>query len=386
VKVLKGTVDQGKGSVTPRKVLVIFQFAFSIFLITGALVVYQQTMHVKERYAGYDRENLMLIWTTTDVEKNFTSIREDLSRSGVVKSVCKSSAPITRVFSSTDDVAWPGKVGDEKVLFTTMATEYDFAKTMGISVLEGRDFSPEFKSDTSSVLVSKAALDLMGLENPIGSKIKMWDAEWTIVGVIDDVIIDSPYQPIVPLIMIFSPGWSTTISVRLEKTGDVAAAVGKVEKVFKTFDPEHPLWYRFADTEFAAKFAGINLIGRLAWIFTLLAILISSLGLFGLAAFAAEQRTKELGIRKVLGASVSSLVLLISRDFSKLVVLAFIFSAPIAWWTLSGFLEEYPYRIDIAWWVLPLAGAGALILAVIIVSTQALKAAMYNPVDSLRRE
>lgn len=386
VKVLKGKVKAGKGSVTPRKILVMLQFGVSIFLIVGTLVVYQQAMHVKARHVGYNRENLLLIWTTTEVERNFKSLRNELEQLGIVKSVCKSSSPITRIFSTSDDVSWTGKQGNDKVSFVTVATEYDFTKTMGIEMLEGRDFSREFKSDSSAVVINKAAVDLMGLKDPLGQKIIMWGSERTIIGVMDNVVMGSPYQPVDPLALVFIPEWSSTISVRLESNQDLSAAVSEVEKVFKRFDPEHPLWYRFADSEFQTKFTTLNLISTLAMIFAALAIFISCLGLFGLAAFTAEQRTKEVGIRKVMGASVSSLVMLISKDFSKLVMFAFLVAAPIAWWVMRIFLERYPYRISIAWWILPLAGSLALILAVIIVSAQAYKAAVSNPVDSLRSE
>jgi predicted permease len=386
VEVLKGKVQAGKGSVTPRKIMVTLQFGFSIFLIIGTLVIYQQITHVKARHVGYDRENLMLIWTTAEREKNFESLSEELKGLGIVKSVCKSSAPITRIFSGTDDVSWPGKMDNDKVAFTTIATQYDFTETMGIRLLEGRDFSRDFKSDTSSIIINQAALELTGLKDPIGQKISMWGTERTIIGIMDNVVMGSPYHSVDPLAMVFIPGWSSTISVRLEATDDLPGAVSKVEKVFKTFDPEHPLWYRFADTEFETKFNSINLVSRLAWVFAILAVLISCLGLFGLAAFTAEQRTKEVGIRKILGASVSSLVVLISKDFSKLVIFAFLIVAPVAWWMMDGFLEQYPYRIAIQWWILPLAGLVALILTISIVSTQALRAARNNPADSLRNE
>jgi hypothetical protein len=267
-----------------------------------------------------------------------------------------------------------------------MATEYEFTETMGVKLLEGRDFSPEFKSDTSAVVINKAALDLMGISNPIGAKIEMWGDQRTIIGVMDNIVMGSPYQPVDPLAMVFIPDWSSTISVRLNKTEDVAAAVSEVEKIFKTFDPEHPMWYRFADAEFDTKFTSLDLIGRLAWIFTVLAIVISSMGLFGLAAFTAQQKTKEIGIRKVLGATVSNLVILSSREFVKLVVIAFVVAGPIAWFILNGYLEQYSYRISISWWVLPITGVAVLILAVVIVGIQALRAAMHNPVNSLKSE
>src|SRR5690606_32712644 len=267
------------------------------------------------REIGYDRENLLLIWTNAELERNFERLRGELANTGVVKSVTKSSAPITRIFSSTTEISWPGKSDEERVSFTTIGTEYDFTKTMGIRMLQGRDFSPDFMSDSSAVLVNQAAVDLMGIEEPIGRTLT-WDGlALAIIGVMENVIMGSPYHPVEPLAVVFAPGWSSTISIRLEETTNLSGAIEKVQGVFKSIDPEHPMWYRFADAEFEIKFAAINLISKLAGIFAVMAISISCLGLFGLAAFTAEQRTKEFGIRKVLGASVSSLVLLISRDF-----------------------------------------------------------------------
>lgn len=386
VKVLKGKIHAGKGSTTPRKILVTLQFGFSIFLIIGTLVIHEQIQHVKSREAGYDRERLLLIWTNNQLENKFQALREELKQTGVVKSVAKSSAPITRIFSSTTEITWPGKNREDKMGFTTFATEYDFTETLGIKMVEGRDFSRDFKSDSTAIIINKAALDVMGMQDPIGQKLNMWGGEWNIIGVMENVIMGSPHDPIDPLVMIFSPTWSTTISVRLEKTDDISSSVSKVEKVFKEIDPEHPMWYRFADAEFDRKFSSISLVSKLANIFALLAILISCLGLFGLAAFTAEQRTREVGIRKVMGATVSSLVMLIAKDFSRLVMLAFVLSAPVAWWLMNNYLEQYAYRVTIPWWIFPAAGVSALMLSVIIVSTQAFRAAGNNPIESLRCE
>lgn len=385
VKVLKGKVQVGKGASTPRKVLVTLQFGFSILLIIGTVVIYQQIQHVKSRDMGYDRENLMLIWTTSDIERNFETMREELIQTGKVKSVAKSNSPITAIFA-TNRVEWEGMPQGPPVEFTTIATEYDYTETMGIKMIEGRDFSRDFKADSTSAVINRAALDLMGLKNPLGTKMKMQGTELTIVGVMENVVMASPYRPIDPLVMIFSPDWSSTIAVRLEKTNDLPKAISAVESVFKKIGPSYPFEYRFADVDFEKKFSTISLISRLATIFAFLAIFITCLGLFGLAAFTAEQRTKEIGIRKVMGATVSNLVLLITKDFSRLVILSFVISAPLAWWAMNNFLERYPYRITIAWWILPLAGIVALLLTLLIVSSQALRAARNNPSQSLRSE
>lgn len=386
IRVLKGKFYSGRGSVTPRKVLVTTQFAFSILLIIGTVVVYQQINHVKSRHVGYDKKNLLLIWSTSEREKSFSSLKQSLLASGVVESVTKSSAPITRIFSSTDDVTWPGKLGDDKVSFTTIATEYDFAQTMGVGLIEGRDFSPQFLSDTSAIVINQAALELTGMKDPIGQKINIWGDDRTIIGVMENIVMGSPYHSVGPLAMVLIPGWSSTISVRIKPTNDPGQAVASIESIFKKFDPEHPLYHRFADAEFETKFKSITLIGTLASGFSALAIIISCLGLFGLAAFTAEQRTKEVGIRKILGASVSSLVLLMSKDFSKLVVFAFFVAAPLGWWLVNSFLEQYPYRVETNPIVFFIAGILTLALTLVIVSTQAIRAATSNPASALRSE
>lgn len=385
VKVLKGKLDIGKNGSLPRQVLVTLQFGFSIFLIIGTIVIYQQIIHVKSREIGYDRENLIQIQTNNELETNFETIRQELIRTNAAKSVCKSNSPVTSSFSS-NEVQWEGMPTGQRNSFTTIATEYDYTQTMGIKVLEGRDFSRDFKSDFSGVVINEAAVNFMGLKNPIGQKIKAIGMDLEIIGVTANVLMDSPYQPVLPLTMVFIPSWSSTITIRLNKTDNLPASLTKVENVFKKLNPNYPFTYRFADIDFEKKFSTINLVSRLAGIFAFLAIMITCLGLLGLAAFTAEQRTKEIGIRKVMGATVSNLVVLISKDFSRLVVFAFIISAPIGWWFLNNFLERYPYRVTISWWVLLLAGVGCLVLALIIVSTQALRAATANPTKSLRSE
>lgn len=382
--VLKGKIQTGKNSGLPRKILVTLQFGFSIFLIIGTVVIYQQIMHVKDREVGYNRENLMMVWTNNELESDYQTVKNELINTGAVVSVCKSNSPITSIFSN-NTVEWPGMEPGTRVVFTTIATEYDYTKTMGVNLIEGRDFSPDY-NDSSNVVINQAAVDVMGLTEPIGSKLNMWGGEWTIVGVAENIIMGSPYEPVQPMVIVFIPGWTSTISIRLEKTNDLNASISKVEDVFKKFNPTYPFAYRFADVEFEKKFSTINLISSLASIFATLALIITTLGLFGLAAFTAEQRSKEVSIRKVLGASVTGLVMLISKDFTRLVFVAFAVASPIAWWFLSGFLERYPYRVVIAWWVLPAAGLSALVVALLIVSTQALRAATTNPVNHLRNE
>ena len=385
-KVLKGKIQTGKSGSTPRKVLVTLQFGFSILLIIGTIVIYQQIQHSKSRTLGYEQENLITVAYTTEVGKNYRAIKLELLQTGVVNSVTKSNSPITEIWSN-NFLGWPGKPESQKVIFATIATEYDYVKTMGIKLLEGRDFSEDFKSDSAAIMVNKAAMDLMQLKNPIGERLDLWGKKKELIGIVDNVLMGSPFQEARPMFIVLDSDWASSVTIRLEKTKDLPASLKKVEAVFKKYSPAYPFEFDFADVEFAKKFNDINMTSHLASLFAILTIIITGLGLFGLAAFAAEQRTKEIGIRKVMGASVPSLVGLMSKDFSKLVIIAFLISSPMAWWLLNHFiLDQYKYRIDIAWWVFPITGVIALAFALAIVSTQALRAAHANPAVSLRND
>lgn len=385
VKVLKGKIQVGKSASLPRKILVTLQFGFSILLIIGTIVIYWQINFVKGRDLGYDQENLITVEYTAEVGQNYRAIKQELLNSGVVSSVCKSNSPITEIWSN-NFLGWPGKPEEQKVIFTTISTEYDYTKTMGIKILEGRDFSEEHKSDTAAIIVNKAAMDVMGLKDPIGQQLDLWGSKRELIGIVDNVLMGSPYQPVKPMFMVLIPEWASAVTIRLQKTTDLQGSIKAVEEIFKKYNPAYPFEYKFADVEFAKKFTTINMTSRLASLFASLAIFITGLGLFGLAAFMAEQRTKEIGIRKVMGASVYSLVSLMSMDFSRLVLIAFVVSSPVAWWLLDQFLQRFPVRVGIPWWVFPLTGLVALIFASIIVSTQALRAARANPAVSLRNE
>jgi putative ABC transport system permease protein len=385
VRVLKGKIVVGKSAMAPRKVLVVLQFVFSIVLIVCSIVIHQQIQHVKNRDLGYSQENLITIGNTADIDKNYHVIKNELLASGAAVSVTKSNSPITDIYSN-NFVGWPGKPEEQKVMFTTIATEYDYTKTMGVKVIEGRDFSEDFKSDTAAVMINKAALDVMGLKDPIGAKLDLWGQKRELVGITENVLMGSLFREVTPAVVVFMPSWVNAVTIRLPQSDDLPATLKKVESIFKKYNPAYPFEYAFADEEFQKKFKTINMMSGLGSVFTFIAICITGLGLFGLAAFTAEQRTKEVGIRKVLGASVPNLVFLISREFTVLVVLAFIFSAPLAYWGSDLILERYPYRINFPLWVLPVSGFISLVFALFIVCTQAFKAATSNPVHSLRNE
>lgn len=384
VQTLKGTIKVGKGATTPRKILVVLQFAFSIMLIISTIVIYQQINLAKNRDLGYQQERLMSIELTDDLRKNYDVLKQELLSSGTVESVTRSNSQITQV-NSNNFLGWPGKPEERRVLFVTVTTEYDYAKTMGIDVLMGRDFSKEFGNDSNAIVINKAALDIMELKNPIGTNLDLWGSKRKLVGVIDNALVGSPYEPIRPMFLILDD-WGGYISVRIKETDNLQASILNVERIFNKHNPAYPFEYRFADSEFQRKFTTINLTRKLAVLFATLAMIITGLGLFGLASYTAEQRIKEIGIRKVLGASVRSLMNLMSKDFALLVIISFILSAPLAWYLLDTYLERYTIRVDVAWWIFPLVGSIVLFFAIGIVSDQARRAAKANPVQSLRDE
>jgi ABC-type antimicrobial peptide transport system permease subunit len=384
VRTLKGSITIGKNASLPRRILVILQFGVAIILMIGTVIIYQQIELVKNRDLGYDMNNLITTDFTDELRENYETLKNEILQSGAVESMTRSNSAITQI-NSNNFLGWPGKPEDLRVIFTTITSEYDYTKTMGIEVLQGRDFSEDFKSDTAAIVINKAALDLMQLENPIGTELDLWGDKRTLVGVVDDVLMGSLYREVKPMFIILND-WGGVITLRLNKNNDYQSSLATVKEIFEEINPAYPFDYKFVDSEFEEKFTTIKLTRRLAIIFAVLAILITGLGLFGLASYTAEQRTKEIGIRKVMGATVPNLVSLMSRDFSILVVVSFLLSAPLAWVLLDKYLEKYPIRIDMQWWIFPITGLVALLFALFIVSNQARKAAQANPVDSLRNE
>lgn len=384
VKTLKGDIHIGRSATTPRKILVVLQFGFAILLMVGTVIIFQQINLIKDRQLGYNKSRLITIQLTDEITKHYEVLKQELLNSGAVESVNRSNSAITSI-NSNNFLGWPGKPEDLKVIFTTIVTEYDYTKTMGIKVLQGRDFSRDFKSDSSAIIINKAALDLMGLENPIGTELDLWGDKRKLIGVVDNVVMGSPYREVKPMFIIMDD-WGGVVTVRLAKNRDIHTSLAKVKSFFNTYNSAYPFEYSFVDQDYEKKFTTINLASRLASIFAILALIITGLGLFGLAAYTAEQRTKEIGIRKVLGASVTSLIALMSKEYSRMVLMSFVVASPVGWWLLDRYLERYQIRTPIYWWVFPLTGLVALLFASLIASQQARRAALTNPVDSLRNE
>lgn len=394
VKVLKGSFKKVNALVTPRKVLVIVQFSFAIMLIIATSIVVRQIQYGLKREAGYDRNNLIYAFTQGETEKHYESIRSELLNSGAITSLTKSANPITQRWSDSWGFEWDGSSeSDRKIDFLRLGSDAEFSKTIGVKIIEGRDLDCyKFSTDSTAVLLNESAVKAMRLKKPLGTIIRsVGDTSGGVhvVGVVKDFIIESPFQESVSPIMIFGLGRNASaqvIHMKLNPANDDAANIASIEKIFKKFNPEYPFDYVFADESYAAKFRDTQRTGTLASLFAGLTIFISCLGLFGLAAYMAESRIKEIGVRKVLGASVIGITTLLSKDFLKLVLISFLIASPIAWYFMNKWLAEYSYRIEIEWWVFVLAGAASILIAVLTVSYQAISAARSNPVKSLRSE
>ncbi|MFT3750513.1 MAG: ABC transporter permease [Agriterribacter sp.] len=391
VKVLKGTFKAGRLAALPRKVLVVTQFAVSVALIICTIIVYQQIQHTKDRPVGYDRNNLITIYMQTpDFYGKYDVLRTELKKQNAIVEMSESSSPVTNVWSNSGGFNWEGKDPNLDTDFATFWVTAEYGKTVGFEIKEGRDFSRDFRGDSASLLINEAAVKFMNIKNPIGKIIRWGDdsaaTRYTIVGIVKDMVMASPYQPVKQAIYLLTNDNVNVINLKLNPRKSTSESLAAIEKVFKQLIPAAPFDYQFADQEYAKKFSGEVRIGKLAGFFTMLAIIISCLGLFGLASFVAEQRTKEIGIRKIVGASVFNLWTLLSKDFVILVSISCIIAIPLAWYYLYGWLQHYDYRVGISWWVFVAAVAGAIGITLLTVSFQAIKAAVANPVKSLRTE
>jgi ABC-type antimicrobial peptide transport system permease subunit len=387
VKALKGLFKQGQGAVTFRRVLVVSQFAISAGLIISTAVVFLQIEHARNRSLGYDTNNLINVYMSKDLDKNYTALKNELLNTGYFEAITKCSSPLTAVYNSWSDFVWAGKDPNAQTAIDVIMADLDYEKAVGLKFKEGRSFSREFKSDSNAVIVNEAALKLIGYKDPIGKTMKLGDQTITIIGVIEDMLVQNPFKPVNPGVLLFNPTQaSNNIYMRLKSNMPIRTVLSNIQPVFEKYNPAFPFEYSFSDEEFGKKFMLESRVGKLAAIFACLAIVISCLGLFGLAAFMAERRTKEIGIRKVLGASLFNLWSLLSKEFVWLVIGGCLIASPLAYWLMNGWLQGYDYRIDIAWWIFVAAGVIALVVALLTVSAQAIKAALANPVNSLRSE
>ncbi|GAB3557475.1 ABC transporter permease [Spirosoma fluminis] len=389
IKVLKGAIRTNRSATIPRRLLVGFQFTVSVTLIIGTIIVFRQIEYAKDRPVGYSRSGLIEIgMNAPELYGHYDALRNDLLSTGAVAGMSESSNSITEQAGGTTDISWKGKKAGSKPLVMTNYVTHDYGKTVDWQIKEGRDFSRAYSTDTASVILNEAAVRLMGFKNPIGELVRRGSTsrEYKVIGVIKDMVKEDPFKPVNPSFFAVEYANVNTINIRLAPQLSAHEALARVEQIFKTYSPDSPFDYKFVDDKYAQKFGTEERIGRLAGGFAILAILISCLGLFGLASFIAEQRTKEIGIRKVLGASVFNVWGLLSKEFVLLILVAFCLAAPLSYYVLSGWLQNYQYRTELSWWIFALAGAGALVITLLTVSFQAIKAALTNPVRSLRSE
>jgi len=394
IKVLKGVFRTGRFAAMPRKVMVVVQFTVSIALIIATIIIYRQTQIGKDRPAGYSPHGLIMVeMKSADFQNKYDVFRSEFLKTGVVMNLSESMGKVTEVASGNNGFNWKGKNPDKDVSFGTLAVTHEHGQTIGWQFIKGRDFSRAFATDSSGVVINESAANYMGLDDPVGETITWkWNDKqpkpYTILGVIKDPVMESPYEPTEPTLFFVNAlnGGVSWINMRIAPNVSFSEALPKIDAVFKRLVPTAPFDYKFVDEEYALKFSNEERTNKLAGFFALLAILISCLGLFGLAAFVAEQNTRQIGVRKVLGASVLDLWALLSREFVVLVGLAFLLASPLASYFMHGWLQNYQYRTHLSWWIFAASGSLALVIALLTVSVQTIKAALANPIKSLRTE
>ena len=391
VKVLTGTFRLGRLAAIPRKTLVVIQFTVSIMLIIGTIIVYRQIQFAKDRPVGYTAKSLLQVQINSSaIQEKYEVFSNELKKAGVVTSVAESASPVTSIWSTNRGFTWKGNGNSAETEFATIAINQEYGKTVGWQFIGGRDFSRELTTDSIGFVINDAAAKLMGLPNPVGETV-LWDQEkdkqFKILGVVKNMVMESPFKPAFPTIFFIYPrDGMNRIFLKLNPQEKTSHVLSTIETIFKKINPASPFEYSFVDDDFNKKFAAEEQIARLARVFAGFAILISCLGLFGLSSYMAEQRTKEIGVRKVLGASIINLWGLLSKDFVMLITIALLIAAPVAYFFMNGWLQNYTYRTPLSLWIFVAAGASALIIALLTVSYQAVHTALKNPVKSLRTE
>lgn len=394
VKVLKGHLRLGRFAALPRKVLVVVQFTVSVILIIGTLVVYQQIQYARDRPVGYERKGLITVsLNDPDYKGKQDVLKAELLGTGVVAGIATSSTPLTEVWSVTNGYNWMGKDPNLDAEFAICNITPQFGKTVNWKFVAGRDFSSDLPTDsTVSIIINETAARYMGFKDPVGQRLTDVDEfgrhKWTrtIIGVVKDIVMESPYEPVKQTIYYCNQNAFNLLHIRIAPNVSANAALPKIESALAKVAPAAYFDYKFVDDEYARKFSQEQRIGKLSGVFSTLAIIISCLGLFGLASFVAEQRTREIGIRKVLGATVLNLWRMLSKDFVVLVIISCIVAAPVIYYIMTQWLQKYQYRTSISWWVFAIAIGGTLLITLMTVSFQAIRAAVANPVKSLRTE
>jgi len=387
VKVLKGTFRAGRYAALPRKMLVIVQFTVSVILIIGTVVVFKQIQFAKDRPVGYSRAGLISVdMVTENIHDHFDAVASDLKRSGAIAAMAESSSATYYVNETDNGFTWEGKAPSLQGDFDVVYVSRDFGKTIGWNFEEGRDFSNDFPTDSSGIILNEAAVKFMGLPHPVGKTIN-WDGnQLHVIGVVKDMVMQSPYEPVFRTVFVTNRDPQEVVDIRIHPNARLHDVLSTIEAVFRKYNPQQPFEYHFSDEEYAKKFGDEDRLAELASFFAVLAIFISCLGLFGMASFMAEQRAKEIGVRKVLGASVMNVWQLVSKDFLVLVGISFVVAAPVADYLMVGWLKRFQYQTGISWWIFAATGVSAAIITLLTVSFQAIRAAMADPVTSLRSE
>ncbi|SNY94918.1 ABC transporter permease [Flagellimonas pacifica] len=385
VEVIKGVKAKDSSAAVIRKGLVVAQFAASIIFIISTIIVYQQIQHVKSRDLGYEKENLVKLPVNGDMIKNFNPIRKDMVATGVIENVALNNANILSAGNNGSGFQWPGGTDTEDVLISFRHITSNFFETAGMQIVEGRGFSEDVSKDSTNILISQSLARLMGTGSPLGKIITRGEPH-TVIGVVKDYQYGDMYNASDPVMYFNNPDWARFMYIKTKSDATMASSLAVMESVLKKHNPAFPFEYEFVDKAFDSKFRSEKLLSNLSRIFALLAIIISCLGLFGLSAYTAEQRRKEIGVRKVLGSSVASIVKLLSKDFIQLVIFALLIAGPLAWWIMHRWLQSFAYHIEINWQVFAVAGVVAICIALLTISFQSIKSAMANPVNSLRAE
>jgi len=389
IKVLKGKFRVGKLALVPRRALVVLQFTVSVILIIGTIAVFRQIQYVKDRPVGYSRDGLVMIpIQSDDVDAHYDIIRAELQQTGLISDIAGSAASVTNIYATNGGFAWTGKDPSFQSEFVSNFVTPEFGKVTGWQIVQGSDFSREMPTDNHPIIINEAAVRYLHLKNPVGEVLTRdhGNERYTIVGVVKDMISESPFEPVRQMIFFLNKHFINTVTIRVRPEAGMTRALAAIKASFSKYNPKDIFEYQFADQEYARKFGDEVRIGRLAGVFTTLAIIISCLGLLGLSAFVAEQRSREVGIRKILGASVFTLWRLLSREFVGLVGLSLLIGAPLASWIMYGWLNNYHYHAGLSWWIFVATAGGVISITLLTVSYQAVRAALANPVKSLRSE
>jgi len=384
---LKGAFKATRFATWPRKGMVIVQFAVSVIMIIGTAVVFQQIQHAKDRPIGYDTNGLLAVQTnSSELHDHIDAVKDELEGAGIISDLAEADAPTTESWSSSSAFDWSGKDPDLSVDFANTGVSHEYGETIGWEIAQGRDFSREFVSDSVGLIINETAANYMGLKEPVGATVRWYQQPYHVVGVVKDIVINSPFEPVRPTFYYISPGAGNFVLFKIRPDQPVHGGLTQIEQVYKKYNPGDPFNFRFIDEAYAAKFGNEERVGKLAGVFTSLAIFISCLGIFGLSSFIAEQRTKEIGIRKVHGASVFQLWKMVSTDFVVLVLISCVIALPVAWYLATQWVNRYSYHVNISWVILVLGAICIIIITLMTVSWHTWQAAKMNPVKSLRAE